>query len=252
MLYAALTFWLLVVVLTARGVHVLWSGMVKPKTLNTVLLPGTLVAQLGHVIGLLVTGATISNTTLYGDDESRAPETTPNPKPKIPVVGPVIIGLLPLLACAAAIYVVARCLAGPVMADFNAGAAGPVLPTTMAGIWQLLRDQITAVESIVSAIAAADYGSWRTWLFLYLVICLTVRIAPPPGNLRGAMGAILVLGVVTATVSSLVDVADARVRSAWSILNLTIAILFFLLFVSLLVRGAVGLVKLFWNEGTPT
>jgi hypothetical protein len=66
------------------------------------------------------------------------------------------------------------------------------------------------------------------------------------------MGAILVLGVVTATVSSLVDVADARVRSAWSILNLTIAILFFLLFVSLLVRGAVGLVKLFWNEGTPT
>ena len=68
MVYAAFTFWLLVIVLTAWGVHRLWSGMVKPKVLNTVLLPGTLVAQIGHVLGLLVTGATVTNTTLYKKD----------------------------------------------------------------------------------------------------------------------------------------------------------------------------------------
>ena len=52
MLYLALTFWLLVIVLTAWGVERLWSGMVRPKILNTVLLPGTLVAQIGLVLGL--------------------------------------------------------------------------------------------------------------------------------------------------------------------------------------------------------
>ena len=101
MLYLALTFWLMVIVLTAWGVERLWSGMVRPKVLNTLLLPGTLVAQIGHVLGLLVTGATINNTTLIQDDESGAPETTPDPHPRLPVTGPLLIRPLPLTACAA-------------------------------------------------------------------------------------------------------------------------------------------------------
>ena len=44
-LYAALTFWLLTVVLIAWGVHRLWCGMARPRVVNAVLLPGTLVAQ---------------------------------------------------------------------------------------------------------------------------------------------------------------------------------------------------------------
>ncbi len=246
--YIALTFWLLVIVLTARGVHQLWSGMVRPKVLNTVLLPGTLVAQVGHVLGLLVTGATISNTTLYKDDESGAPETTTDPRPKIPVVGPVIIGLLPMVACATAIFFVARHLGLPILANMHTQVVGPSLPTTLPGFWQLLRDQITLVEAIVSATIAADFAAWRTWVFLYLLTCLTVRIAPFPGNLRGGLGAILVLGIGAALVSSLLDMADPRVQNAWAVLNLTVATLLCLLLASLLVRGSVGLYKLLANE----
>ncbi|MFQ5589862.1 MAG: hypothetical protein ACE5HE_01750 [Phycisphaerae bacterium] len=237
----ALTFWLTVIVLTAWGVHQLWSGIVKPKVLNTILLPGTLVAQVGHVLGLLITGATVSNTTLYRDDESGAPETTTNPAPRVPVVGPVIIGLLPLLACALAIFFAARQLGQSVLANMSTNVVGPVLPTTMAGFWQLLRDQISLIESIVATISAADFGDWRTGAFLYLLVCLTVRIAPFPGNLRGALGAILVMGVGAATVTSLFDVADPRVQTGWAVLNLTVATLMLLLLVSLVVRGTVGL-----------
>lgn len=248
MVYAAFTFWLLVIVLTAWGVHRLWSGMVKPKVLNTVLLPGTLVAQIGHVLGLLVTGATVTNTTLYKNDESGNPETTTNPDPKIPVIGPVVIGLFPLLSCGTAIFFVAREWGQPIIANLAASPVRPVLPTTMAGMWQLLRDQITLVESMVTAMSAADLKGWQTWLFLYLLGCLSVRIAPFPGNLRGALGAILVLGIGAATITSLFGVADPRVQNAWAVLNLTVATLLFLLLTSLLVRGSVGLFQVLRND----
>lgn len=244
MIYAALTFWLLVIALTAWGVHRLWSAMIQPKILNTALLPGTLVAQVGHVLGLLVTGATISNTTLYKNDDSGDPETTRNPDPKIPVVGHVIIGLLPLVACAMGIFLVARWLGGPVLVNLTSHSVGPVLPTTIAGVWQLLRDQITLVESIVVAFRAADFADWSTWLFLYLLICLTVRTAPFPGNLRGALGAIIVLGIGAATLCSLFELKNPYIQDAWAVLNLTVATLLFLLLVSLLIRGSVGLVQI--------
>jgi len=163
--------------------------------------------------------------------------------------------MLPLLACATAIYFVARYLGQPLTTNMTAQTVGPVLPTTLAGFWQMLRDQITLVESIAAAATAADFANWKTWLFLYLLTCLTVRIAPFPGNLRGSLGAILVLGIGAATITSLFDVADPRVQDVhrtgcdlWSVLNLTVGTLLFLLLASLLIRGAVGLVQVLRNE----
>lgn len=248
MVYIALTFWLLIVVLTAWGVHRLWSGMIKAKLLNTILLPGTLIAQLGHVLGLLVTGATVSNTTLFKDDESGAPENTADPKPRVPLIGPVIIAMLPLLACGVAIYFLAQLLGGPVLSNLTTQAVGGTLPTTLPGVWQMLRDQITLVESIVGAVTGSDLTSWRTLLFLYLLVCLTVRIAPFPGNLRGSLAAIVILGFGAALISSLFAVADPRVHSGWSVLNLTVATLLLLLLCSLLVRGGVGLIQVLRGE----
>jgi hypothetical protein len=249
MLYAALTFWLLTVVFAAWGVRKLWSGIIQPKVFNSVLLPGTLIGLLGHVLGLLVTGATISETTLFKDDETGEPETTANPKPKIPVVGHVIIGLLPLLACGAGVFFTAKYLGGPTVSQINDDVVGPKLPTSVGGFWQLLRDQITLVESTVSAIASADFRDWKTVAFLYLLVCLAVRMAPFPGNLRGALGAIVILGIGGGVASSLFDIADPRVQSGWAVLNLTVAVLLVLLFASLLIRGLTGLVSVVKNDG---
>lgn len=249
MLYLALTFWLLVIVLTAWGVERLWGGLVRAKIMNMILLPGTLVAQIGHVLGLLVTGATINNVTLIGNDESAAPETSPDPRPRLPVVGPVIIGLLPLTACAISIYLITHYLGSAVTGKMTVSVIGPTLPTTMAGIWQLLRDQVSLVESLFNALCAANLADWKNGLFVYLVICFAVRIAPFPGTLRGSLVAILVLGVVAAAVTSLFDVADPRVRTGWSVLNLTAATLLLLLMVSLLIRGGVGLVQILRGTG---
>ncbi|MDO8629156.1 MAG: hypothetical protein Q7R41_01575 [Phycisphaerales bacterium] len=248
MLYAALTFWLLVVVFTAWGVRKLWTGLVQPKVINTVLLPGTLAGVLGHVLGLLVTGATVRDTTLYKDDDSGEPETTADPKPRIPIIGPVIIGLLPLIACATGIFFNAKYLGGSIIAGMGSEVVGPQLPTTLHGFWQMLRDLISLVESLVTATQSADFHNWKTSVFVYLLVCLAVRMAPFPGNFRGALGAILILGVGSGIASSVFAVADPRVQAGWAVLNLTVAALLFLLLLSLVIRGLIGLASVLRND----
>ncbi|MCP4247657.1 MAG: hypothetical protein GY778_11460 [bacterium] len=249
MIYFAVTFWLLVAVLSAWGVHQLWSGMLKPRTVNSILLPGTLAAQLGHVAGLLVTGATVTNTTLYKDDDSGAPEMTADPKPRIPLIGSLIIGMLPLLSCAVAIFLVTRFLGGQIAADMNEHSVAEALPTTLAGVWQLLRDQISLVESAVVAARAADWSQWEVWLFVYLVICLTVRMAPFPGTIRGTLGATVVLGLATGLLVSVMDQSRSATEAGWVVLSLSVATLLLLLLFSLAVRGTVGLTKVLASNG---
>jgi hypothetical protein len=250
MLYVAMTFWLLVCVLTAWGVHRLWCGILPVKVFNALLLPGTLIALLGHILGLLVTGATVNTATLYKDG-SGDPETTTDPKPRIPVIGPVIIGMLPLLACGTAIFFVVRFLGGPILARLPSNFVRLELPTTLSGVFDLLRGQISLVESLVAAVRAADFHDWKSGVFAYLLVCLTIRMAPFDGTLRGALAAIVVLGLGTAAVTSLFDVADPRVQTGQSILTLTVAALLFLLFTSLLIRGVVGLVQLLRSTAAP-
>ena len=215
MLYAAMTFWLVTAVLSAWGVQQLWRGMVAPRVVNAVLLPGTLVAQLGHVLGLLITGATVNNATLYKRDESGEPATTRDPKPHIPLLGPALIALLPLVACAAAFLALTHFLGGRVAAGLSAAGLARSLPTSVAGVWNLLRDQVSLVESLVNTIRTAPLGHWQTWLFAYLAVCLTVRLSPFPGSLRATLGAVLGLGAAVAAVGAFTDAAAAAVDRWW-------------------------------------
>jgi len=244
MLYAALTFWLMVIVFSAWAVHWLWSRMIKPRAVNTVLLPGTLVAQLGHVLGLLVTGNSVSNTKLMGDDEEGEPTANTPDKQRIPVIGPVVIGLLPLVACAACLYLAASTLGRSVLVREAAPNLPQALPTSLGSFWDLLRIGITVTEDMLDAILASNLTNWANVLFLYLAVCLTVRMTPFEGNRRGAIGAILLSGLVIAILASVASPVENAVLSSWTILTFAVAMLLFLLIVSLLVTGVVGLVRI--------
>jgi hypothetical protein len=241
--YAALTFWLTVIVFSALGVHRLWSSLVKPKVVNSILLPGTLVATLGHILGLLVTGGTVNNTSLVKDDESREPETGDDPETKVPVVGSIIIALLPMAGCAVAIYWTARYFGtqfidGMSKVQFNQLA----LPTSLPGFFGTIRGSLTLVEHLLNVVRASDLHNWQTLLFLYLVICLTVRMAPLTGNLRGSLGAICLFGIIAFLIGQATKSTTAF-TSAWPLIVFCVAVLLFLLIFSLLVAGAVGLIK---------
>jgi len=244
LLYATLTFWLMAIVLMAWGVHQLLSGLLKPRTVNMIVLPGTLVAQLGHVLGLLVTGATVSNTTLYKDDDTAAPEATTDAKPRIPLLGPVIVGMLPLLACVGGIVAVVYFLGGWVIEGAAGLRVARALPASLPAFWESLRDQITLVESLTDALVYSDWRRWQVWTFVYLMICLTVRMAPFPGTLRGSLGAIVILGLGLALANLVLPSTEDGASRTWGVLSICVAFLSLLLLLSVTVRGLVGLFKL--------
>lgn len=243
MLYATMTFWLMLTVLAAWGVLRLWSQLVRPRVINIVLLPGTLVAHLGHFLGLLVTGATVDGAGSQADapDESGGGGTA---RSRIPVLGPMLIGVLPLLACGGALVLVARSLGARGSGGFWQERLPDALPTSLHGVWQLLRHQITMMEHLVDVAVGAFPGTWRLWLFLYLLICLTVRMAPFRGQMRGALSAILALGLVAAVVGLVSDALPSYIHAGWTLLSLTVPTVLLLLTISALVRGAVGLSRL--------
>ena len=248
MLYAALTFWLFIIIVTAWGVHSLWSGLVKPRVVNAVLLPGTLVAQLGHVLGLLITGNPVRNTELMSDDDKGDPKSEQPERQRIPILGPILVGLLPLVAGGGGLFLVAKLFGSSVLSSLSGGSAFMLpqeLPTSIAAFWDLLRSLITAMEGMCSAVASSNLQNWPTLLFLYLAICLTVRMAPFEGHQRGAIGAIALAGVVIAIIGSVVGSAqDFILTSSWQILSFAMATLLTLLLGSLLITGLVRLVRI--------
>lgn len=251
--YVALTFWILVIVLTALGVHRLWSSLVQPKIVNSVLLPGTLVAQLGHVLGLLITGGTVNNTALIKDDDSGEPQTGQDVKPRVPVIGPVLIALLPMAGCAIAIYWASLYFGGQFLnAMSNISVEEFALPTSLSAFFLMLRQSLTMVERLVEVFRSSDWTNWQTLLFVYLAVCLTVRMAPLTGNLRGAFGAILVFGILAFLFGQWSQARPDALASIWTLITFSAAVLLLLLIVSLVIRGLIDLVKTLFGEAQAT
>ena len=245
MLYAAMTFWLIVIFFSAWGIHALWSRLLEPRVVNSVLLPGTLVAQLGHVLGLLITGNEVKNTSLMGDDDSGNPRSEAPEQARIPVIEPVLIALLPLVACGVSLWFAARTWGGPLLGNLQERVQlSTSLPTSLGGCWDMLRNAVTLAEAMLLAIVNSNWLQWQTALFLYLAICLTVRMAPLNGNRRGAIGAILLAGLLVAIGSSVIGTPEKLVANSWPILTFAVAMLLLMLIATLIVVGLIRLGRL--------
>ncbi|MCL2330093.1 MAG: hypothetical protein FWC56_02200 [Phycisphaerae bacterium] len=244
--YAAMTFWLFVIVFCAMGVHQLWSSLIQPKVVNIILLPGTLVAQVGHIIGLLVTGGTVNNTTLIKDNDSAEPEMGGDPGNKVPILGSIIIAVLPMAGCAIAIYWTAHYFGTHFIVGIMQDSPFDrmMLPTSLPNFFAMLRGELALVEHLIDVIRkTSPYHDWHTYLFMYLVVCLTVRMAPMTGNLRGSLGAILLFGIISFLIGQLMKPQTSLFESAWPLVTFSVATLLLLLIFSLLVTGAVKLIK---------
>lgn len=240
MIYAAASVWLTVVVLLAWGVHAVWSSIFKPKTVDGALLPGTLIANMGFIVGLLITGGTLNSAPASRGDEKGSAGADNRPQPKIPVIGPVIVALLPMTALAAVLYLLVTRLGMPVLDRMPKDQISTELPPALGAFWDQLRALITLAEGTLSALRTTEAVSWRIVLFAYLMACFTVRMAPLPGNVRGHMGAIVVLGVAAWLAGTVTTGLPEAILGLWPILSLAVGWLLLMMMISLLVRGVVS------------
>jgi hypothetical protein len=237
MLYATATFWLLLIVLLAEGINRTWCGLVKPKAVNIALLPATAITHLGHIVALLITGAAPTAPAKGGQGGSSIPQS------RIPVVGPILVALLPMLGLGIVIYFAILRLGMPVMTRLPADKLATELPGTMSAFWDQLVGFIRLAEGSLNAVLGAESVKWQVVLFVYLFICLTVRMAPLPGNLRGHVGAVVVVGVLAWLAGSVATTLPDLIRSAWPMFALSIGFLILLLMATMVMRAAVTVTK---------
>lgn len=241
MIYVASSIWLSIAVLMAWGVYRLWNSLFKAKALDVILLPGTLVAQLGRLLGLLITGAEIKENPPTGPEGGKPPaEPTPRYHPKSHFVGQIVVAFIPMVTTGIMIYFCVVRLGRPVLTKIPRNLVSTDLPASLSVLWSQLRDVITLAESTLNALRAADMEPLRIVLFTYLMICLTVRLAPIYGNFRGQMAAIAGLAGVTALIGTLTTQPAHWIEKGWPILVLVLGWLILLLTISLVARGIVS------------
>jgi hypothetical protein len=248
-LYAALALWLFVILFAAWGAQSLLARVVSPRALNWLLLPGTFVATVGHVVGLLLTGNEVRGTVLMADDPQGAPRSEPPPRQRVPVIGPLVVGLLPLVLCAAGVKIAASLLGTDVIgravtwSDANM-SLWTTLPDSPAAFWKLLRDTVSAMEQTTLVIHKTDLWRWQTLLFLYLAVCLTVRMAPFAGHRRGAVTAVALTSALVALAGWLSTKVRDGVLESWRLLSFVVGLLLLVLLAALLLNAVVGVVQL--------
>jgi hypothetical protein len=233
MIYATTSVWLSAAVLLAWGVYEIWAGMVKTKALNVFLWPGTIMAQLGRVIAILITGGTFDGKKTDDDGE----EADPMPNSKVPLIGPVLMALLPMVIVGGCVVAVALRFGDAVLAKIPADKLLPALPLTWPEFWAQLRGLLSLAEAVWDAIRTCDAPGWETAAFVYLLMCLCVRLAPFRGNLRGHIGALVAIAIVSTLAGTVAPSLPQLILAGWPLLSLAVGWLLLLLLFSLVVRG---------------
>jgi hypothetical protein len=172
----------IVVMALSKVLDHVWARVLKrPWLYLAVAGPGIVVHECAHILGCLLTGAQITKVVLLSRDGGSVSYT----KPRLPVIGNVIISTAPLfclpLVLAGLSWLFAAftgCRFSTVFPDF--GFAAPV-PMLFAGIGQTLYDNLI--------------GSFNPWfvLYLYLVVSLVLSVAPSRQDLKNALAGLVVL-----------------------------------------------------------
>lgn len=186
-------FWLVLILLAAEASWALLRRHLSPRAAAAAVLPATLVWRLAQVVALLVTGNPVGSGALLKVDPEEG-EAGGAVRP--PIVGPALVALLPPACVMIALLAVVRWVATPLLAGLQPGAIRVPLdpPQSLPGVWLLVADVARQLYQLTRLIAAMDYRDLWTWVGLYLLACLGLRIVTPRGLLRPALLALLAIG----------------------------------------------------------
>ncbi|MDY6914490.1 MAG: hypothetical protein SVT52_08560 [Planctomycetota bacterium] len=260
MIYAAFTFWLVLILFTGIGVYRLWTSLLKPLWVNWALLPGTVVSEMAYIFGCLITGGEIRRAKLIdtprratsrrasaaGEDDAGTEAT-----PKLKIIGPIIAALVAIVGCGAGILVAHALLGEPVIQEFVTGGGlipsavqlPQKLPTGWDALWQQIEQQIHLLRRMAETWGRMNWLNWRVGIFVYLAACLSIRLAPVRRPIRPTLAAVLAIAAVIAVIAAASRSFKGLMKDLWPLLTYIWTSLLFLLVITLLIYGLVLLVR---------
>lgn len=260
MIYAAFTIYLLLIIAMGLGIYRQWTAMVRPAIVHWALLPGTIVSEMAYIFGCLITGGEIKRAKLMdsgggsgkgaakGGEGASAPATEAAPKLKF--IGPAVASLLAIVACGAAIVAVHNYLGKPVIETFAANLAvkpetnlPAVVPMSWAGFWNDLDHHLRLLRRMGETYAALHWTDWHVPLFVYLAACLSIRLAPARKEVRAMLFSAVLVAAAVALAGAISPRFTTLMTDLWPLVTYVWTSLLFLLVLTLLIRGLVGLIK---------
>jgi len=166
----------------------LWARVLPVRFLYYLLrLPGVVVHECSHVLGCILTGASIKKVVLFSREGGSVTYT----RPLIPVAGNVIISTAPLFCIPLLLAGLSWCFSTYLDVVF------PAFPETLTTLGALyaLGNAVVALFSL--NLVSALHPFFLLWL--YLTLSLVLSMAPSMQDLRNAIlgiAAIVVLGIV--------------------------------------------------------
>ncbi len=254
MIYAAFTLWLLLILFTGIGVYRQWARLVKPSRVNWALLPGTAISEMAYIFGCLITGGEIRRAKLIPPREGVEGEGEPTAEAAagLKFVGPIIASLLTIVACGGAILAAHALLGEPLIEQFHVGAKRLLplaalpqeLPTSWDGLWAQVGKQVSLLRRMCETWGRAEWTNWRVPLFVYLSLCLSIRLSPVRRPVRPTLGAVVAIAGAIALIGVIWRRFDGLMKDIWPLLTYIWASLLFMLVVTLLLRGVVAIVRI--------
>ena len=197
MAVVGIVIWVVLTLVAAEASWALLRRHLSERVLAAVVLPATLIWRLAQVVALLVTGNPVGSGALLKVDPEQS-EAGPGVRP--PVVGPALVSLLPPACVMIALLAVVRFVATPLRAAFEPGELRVPLepPASLPGLWLRVEEVVDQLYRLSQLLAAMDYRDVRTWIGLYLLVCLGLRVVTPRGLLRPAVLTLLGIGAAAA------------------------------------------------------
>lgn len=211
MTVVALVFWLILILLAAEANWALLRRHVSPRAAAAIVLPATLIWRLAQVVALLVTGNPVGSGALLKVDPEQS-EAAGSVRP--PVIGPVLVALLPPTCVMIGLLATVRWVVPTLLAALEPGVVRVPLnpPASLPGVWLWIAEIAQQLYRLTRLLLSLDPRSARTWIGIYLLLCLGLRIVTPRGMLRPALLALLAVGILSAVASWLWPALDDVAR----------------------------------------
>lgn len=184
--FIATLLWFICVLGAAFVANKVWSGFLG-RAFWVAIAPGVVVHEFSHVVACWVARAEIVNVQFFGPDGGQVVHK----KPKLPVIGQIIISLAPLVGCSLALVLV-----GALLDSRVANAIGHVpgtLSLRASGLRHFASGSWRTAVSLMQAVWHSGYKQWQTYAFLYAAVCFGIALRPSAKDFGNAAGGMILL-----------------------------------------------------------